>query len=145
MEEGKTNFSDHNPARTILTFSTTLPHTKVDTEPLPTYETAVREVLLRRTEDPSEREHRLASMVMSRWRMPMWRRIFEEALVVALQAVSEANEISRAMMTGIRFVVRLGCELPESRVLPKTKGGGGGGGDYRPFPGNRGGRDEGKM
>merc|ERR1719440_382862 len=54
---------------------------------------------------------------MARWRMPMWRRLFEEALVSALQAVSEANEISRAMMTGIRFVVRLGCELPESRVL----------------------------
>ena len=31
--------------------------------------------------------------------------------------MSEANEISKAMKTGIRFVVRLGCELPESRVL----------------------------
>ena len=47
----------------------------------------------------------------------MWRRLFEEALVSALQSVGEANEISKAMKTGIRFVVRLGCELPESRVL----------------------------
>ena len=38
----------------------------------------------------------------------MWRRLFEEALVSALQSVGEANEISKAMKTGIRFVVRLG-------------------------------------
>ena len=72
----------------------------------PTYEMAVREVLLRKAESAEQRGQRLSRMVLARWRAPLWRRLFEEALVTALQSVAEANEISAALDTGKPHVPR---------------------------------------
>ena len=52
---------------------------------LPTYKQAIREVILMREENEEEHQQRLARMVMTRWRLPVDRRLFEEQLILSLQ------------------------------------------------------------
>ena len=61
------------------------------------YQEAIREVVIRRPETEFEHQARLMSMIMTRWRAPQHKRLFEEQLIYLLQAVGEYNaETKRA-------------------------------------------------
>ena len=79
--------------------------------PLPTYKQAVREVILQREEGEDEGERRLARMVMTRWRLPVDRRLFEEQLIMSLQATQEANMILRQFDVDACMSVNIGNDL----------------------------------
>ena len=60
---------------------------------LPTYKQAIREVILMREENEEEHQQRLARMVMTRWRLPVDRRLFEEQLILSLQVYPCARKL----------------------------------------------------
>ena len=56
-----------------------------------TWNQCVREVMLQRPEDSGEYSERLANMVVTRWRLPLTRAVFEESLLQAIHSAQEAN------------------------------------------------------
>merc|ERR1740130_898589 len=66
-----------------------------------TYEQAIREVVLRKAESEVERGMRLARLVMTRWRAPVYRRLFEEQVITTLQEIGEVNEVADQLETGM--------------------------------------------
>ena len=81
---------------------------------MPHHDTLVREVVRRRVEGAEARQARIANMAVSRWQRPRQRRVFEDTLINALRAVSEANDLSATMMAKVRcscdcYARLLGC------------------------------------
>jgi len=73
------------------------------------YQTAVRQVVLGRPETAHQRMVRLAHLVITTWRRPVFRRMFEERLVEALRYCQEANEIAKQMHASMQFNINLSC------------------------------------
>ena len=81
---------------------------------LPTYKQAIREVILMREENEEEHQQRLARMVMTRWRLPVDRRLFEEQLILSLQVRR------RVPRTGTTFTYELRRPLASVRRCAPT-------------------------
>jgi len=77
----------------------------------PTFDQAIRELVLRRIEGADAMQRRLAALVLSRWRQPMYRSMFEEGLIVALRHVSEGNEVTSSMESELWFELQLGSAV----------------------------------
>ena len=73
-----------------------------------TWNQCVREVMLQRPEDGGEYSERLAAMVVTRWRLPLTRAMFEEALLQAIHSAQEANAIASSLGAYLRFRVSCG-------------------------------------
>lgn len=73
-----------------------------------TWNQCVREVMLQRPEDGSEYSERLAAMVVTRWRLPLTRAMFEETLLQAIHSAQEANAIASSLGAYLRFRVSCG-------------------------------------
>ena len=76
-----------------------------------TYQEAVRQVVLGRPETAHQKQVRLAHLVLSQWRRPVFKRLFEERLVEALRFCQEANQIATEMCTDVKFTIHLTCAV----------------------------------
>jgi hypothetical protein len=92
------------------------PSASSDRQP-PTYEMAIQEVFLRRTiTNRLEHEERLASFVITRWRLPRTRAIWQMNLLLAVQATVTANAIVEEAGCSVRFFVCAGGEIDTQRL-----------------------------
>jgi hypothetical protein len=105
-DEGNEDDDDNNAATNATT-----PVNSNDDDTTVSYNEAVRQVMLGRPENAEQKKVRLAHLVISTWRRPVYRRLFEERLVDALRMSAEANEIVYQMKAGVKFSVHLGCAV----------------------------------
>ncbi|GMH55549.1 hypothetical protein TrST_g6464 [Triparma strigata] len=76
-----------------------------------TYQEAIRQVVLGRPETLQQKQVRLAHLVLSQWRRPVFKRLFEERLVEALRFCQESNQIATEMYTPLHFSIHLSCAV----------------------------------
>jgi len=89
-----------------------------DLSVLPTYEKMVREVLIGREENAEERAMRLLRICVGKWRESLTRRIFEDQIMHSIQAIFEANQISKDMnASDISFQVFLSGKLFPEQIF----------------------------
>jgi hypothetical protein len=88
---------------------------------LPTHDSVVREVVLRRPETTAERTTRLAKLGVTRFRLPAQRRLFEEGMIKAIRLVGEANEIAHNMGAGVQFEITLAIVVADAATLPSLR------------------------
>ena len=82
----------------------------------PSYERCIQEVMLRKTISRIEYEERLASFVLTRWRLPRTRAIWNMNLLLAVQATVTANAIVEEAGCFVKFTICAGGEIDTRKL-----------------------------